>query len=887
LIGKTLAHYEITELLGEGGMGEVYRAQDRKLNREVALKVLPDQFASDRQRMGRFEREARLLASLNHPHIASVYGLEEEGGKHALVMELVEGETLRDRISRGPIPLEESARIALELARAIEYAHDKGVVHRDLKPANVMLGVEGHVKVLDFGLAKALDTDMISGDIAESPTLTAAATQAGIILGTAAYMSPEQAAGGHADRRADIWSYGVIVAEMLSGRQQFHGETVSHTLASVLKDEPDWDALPDQVPLRIVRLLQRCLQKKPKQRLQAIGEARVLFEEYLAEPHSFEVDLSSSSAPRRRSTTLVPWGIATVAVVALAVALFRGGETTDGPRPVPYSLTIPVPGTTNYVDNAATPPAISPDGRLVAYGMTDQGGIDQIWIRPLDSFDSYPLNGTIGALYPFWSPDSRHLGFFQDGRLRRIEIDTGRSQTITDKRAFYPRGASWTTSDKILFSHNSNTGIWVVDANGGEARQVTFPDSSVVDSSHRWPYALPDGNHFLFLGWTNDASAIAQFGGIYLASLDGSAAPRRILRDTSSAVYSTTGHILVMQERNLVAIPFDADALRVDGEGFVVAEGILVNRNNAQAAFTVSHTETLVFARGLGSIPRASLQWADRQGEVKETPIDPVPMFGDLRLSPDATRAVTTLPGPTGDPEVWILDLVRGVRSRLTPSAPWTTSSPVWSPDGTRVLYVSAQQGSWDLYTRNSDGSGTEEPVLVNDFDKVASDWQDSRVLLWSDDANRAGAVIQILDLDSGNVTEVFEDPGSPAPRFSPDGRYISYFVNEGGRDEVFIRDIESGARWQVSTSGGRLPHWSDDGSEIVYLDPQRRVMAVDVELGDDGVVLGRPRQLFQVLQNVIAWDVTGDHTRFLLAARPELASEPLHVMLNWDAIRP
>jgi Tol biopolymer transport system component len=633
--------------------------------------------------------------------------------------------------------------------------------------------------------------------------------------------------------------------------------------------------------------LQRCLEKKPKQRLQAIGEARVLFEEYLAEPHSFDVDRSRSGARDRTWSTVAPWGIAVVALIALAFALLREGNEPDRPEPIPYSLTIPVPGTTNYVENSATPPAISPDGRLLAYGMTDQDGVDQIWIRPLDSFDSYPLGGSIGALYPFWSPDSRHLGFFQDGRLRRIEIDTGRAQTITDKRAFYPRGACWTTSDQILFSHNSNTGIWTVEASGGEARQVTFPDTNVIDSSHRWPYALPDGDHFLFLGWTNDASALSKFGGIYLASLDGSDAPRRILRDTSGAAYSTTGHILVMQERNLVAIPFDLDAFRIDGEGFVVTEGVLVNRNNAHAVFTVSHTGTLVFARGLGSIPSASLQWADRQGELTDTPIEPVPMFGDLRLSPDTRRAVTTLPGPTGDPEVWILDLVRGVRSRLTPSAPWTTSSPIWSPSGDRVLYVSAERGSWDLYTRNSDGSGGPTPILLDEFDKVASDWQDSRVLLWSDDPNRAGAVIGVLDLDSGKQTEVFEDPGSPTPRFSPDGSYISYSVNESGRNEVFIREIESGARWQVSTNGGRLPHWSDDGTEIVYLDPQRRVMAVDVGLSDAGVTLGRPHQLFQVLQNVIAWDITGDHTRFLLAARPELASEPLHVILNWSAVRP
>ncbi len=886
MLGRTLAHYEIKEQIGKGGMGEVYRARDTKLSRDVALKVLPQAFAKDQQRMGRFAREAQMLAALNHANIAAVYGLEEEDGTHALIMELVEGETLQDRIGRGLIPFDEAARIGLELAKAIEYAHEKGIVHRDLKPANVMLDAEGQVKVLDFGLAKALEEEKTPEELSNSPTLTAAATQAGIILGTAAYMSPEQAAGSATDRRADIWSYGVVLSEMLSGQQQFSGESVSHTMASVLKDEPDWDQFPSHVPPRIIELLQRCLHKHPKQRLQAIGEARVMWESYLADPPSFEArakaetDLAAQSGRRAQ---ILPWSIAALALAALAFVYFRG-DTTSSTETTSSRLTIPLTGSTHFLENQASPPAISPDGSLIVYGMTDDEGVDRLWLRPIDSFDARPLSGTTGARYPFWSPDSRHVGFFLDGRVRRIEVSSGRVQTVGGERAFLSRGASWSQNDQILFVPNSNTGIWVVDAAGGTPRQITTPDPNVADSSHRWPHALPDGEHFLYLVWSNDSEALIKHGGVYLASIDGSSEPRRIVSDTSSVNYTSSGHLLVMQESNLVAIPFDMDRLETTGDALIVADGVLLNRNNGHAAFSASANGTLVFARGLGSLPSSSYFWADRAGELTDTPVKPGAMFSHIRLSPDATKAVTTCPGPTGDPEVFVLDLVRGVRARLTPSAPYTFERPIWSPDGERILYVSAKTGTWDLYTRSADGSGQEEPFLLSPLDKVASDWNGNRVLYWKEDSGFAGSLFDIYDTTTGESTTLFEYSGLPRPRFSRDGNYITYDANEGGRSEVFILQVEGGARWQASTNGGRLAHWSDDGREIVYLDPQRRVMTVDVVVEENSLALGQPRELFQIVQNVIAWDATGDHSRFLLATRPEAASEPLHVILNWDA---
>ncbi|NNF05425.1 MAG: protein kinase, partial [Candidatus Eisenbacteria bacterium] len=827
--------------------------------------------------------------------IASVYGLEEDGDSMALVMELVEGETLQDRISRGRIPVDEAARIGLELAKAIEFAHEKGIVHRDLKPANVMLDAEGHVKVLDFGLAKALEEEKTPQDLSESPTLTAMATQAGIILGTAAYMSPEQAVGSNIDRRADIWSYGVVLFEMISGRQQFAGETLSHTMAAVLKDEPDWEDLPTHLPSRIVELLRRCLQKDPKQRLQSIGEARVMWENYIADPDSFQVleahGAVGSAAPSSTLSRLLPWSIAALALAALAFVYFGSSNTANTTTgTTSQRLTIPLPGTTNFMEYESSPPVISPDGQLIVYGMVDDTGIEQLWIRPIDSFEARPIKNTSGARFPFWSPDSRHVGYFTGKNIRRLEIATGRFQTVGSEVAFVPRGASWTTTDQILFSPSSNSPILMVDAAGGEARPATTLDPNVIDASHRWPHALPDGKHFLFTVWTNDADALAEFGGVYLGVIDGSSAPRRLVPNASSATYATSGHILAMQESDLVAIPFDAKKLEVTGDAFVVADEVLINRNTGYGSFSTSEEGTLVFARGSGNMPDASYLWANREGELTKTPVDAAPMFTTyafhhLRLSPDATQAATTFPGPTGDPEVWVLDLIRGVRSRLTPSASYSIERPIWSPAGDRILYVSVKSGTWDLFIRNADGSGEEESFLASEYDKTPLDWQGDQVLYWVD-SNVEGAMLVIYDISTGESNLLYKHTGSdrPRPRFSPDGKYLLYDTIESDRSEVILYQLEGGARWQVSTNGGRYAHMSEDMTEIIYLDLQQRVIAVDVTIDASGVSLGTPRELFQIVENVVAWDLTSDHSRFLLATQPKQVSEPIHVVLNWDA---
>jgi len=888
--GQNLLHYTLVDKIGEGGMGAVWRATDTTLNREVAIKMLPQVFAEDADRLARFEREAQLLASLNHPNIAAVYGLHHadtpDGPLRFLAMELVEGEDLSKRLQRGPLSVERTLEIGAQMAAGIEAAHEKGVVHRDLKPANVIVAPDGRVRILDFGLAKAFEADPASSDPSLSPTMTSAGTVAGMILGTAAYMSPEQARGKTLDRRTDLWSFGCVLYECLTAKCLFGGETVSDSLAAVLRKDPDFSRLPDDTPPMVRLLLRRCLTRDPVKRLRDAGDARLELEQAIEDPGIEALGLvASTAAPVAQPAAPVrwlPWAVAALALVALAFVFFRGGAPSLGDTH-PQHLTIPITGSTQFGENESTPPTVSPNGRWVVYGMTDDKGVDQLWLRPMDSFEARPLEGTKDAQYAFWSPDSAHIGFFLGGRVKRIEVATGRLQSVGGDGAAFARGASWSPADQILFVPNSNTGVWIVDAAGGTPRQITTLDPDIPDASHRWPHALPDGEHFLFLLWTNDVEALEQHGGVYLASISGDTDPVRLLPDTSSVAYSASGHLLLMQEDNLVAIPFDAQKLEVRGEGSLVTDGVLVNRNNGLASFSVSSEGTLVFARDVETMPNATFVWSDRRGETTETPVEPEKMFEYLRLSPDGARAVTLMPGATGDPEIWVVDLVRGVRTRLTPPAVWTYAAPIWSPDGDRILYTSAQNGTWEIYARNIDGSGEEQTFLASSLDKVATDWIGGRVLYWEINIEDGSLRTQVHDLTTQESTILLETPDATGPRLSPDGRFVTYFLNESGRREIFIHEIEDGARWQVSTAGGDSPHWSDNGREIVYLDPERRLMAVSVEVGSAGVTLGRPVELFQLDRSVVALDATGDHQRFLLAMRPERASEPVHVILNWN----
>jgi len=906
-----LLHYRLVDKIGEGGMGVVWKAVDTALGREVAIKVLPELFSEDPDRLARFEREARLLASVKHPNIATVHGLHEApstpstgsgqagsgqaGSVRFLAMEFVEGEDLASRLERGPLAMDDALAVSKQIAAALEAAHSNGVIHRDLKPANVVLTSDGEAKVLDFGLAKAADPSAASasGSLSLSPTMTSAGTQAGMILGTAAYMSPEQARGKPLDRRTDLWSFGAVVYECLTGVRLFHGETVSDSLAAILRKEPDWSTLPADTPPLVRLLVRRCLARDPKKRLQDAGDARIEFEHAIEDPRGESLGLARGETAAEAKPTgrsWLPWAIAALALVAAVAFAMRGDEPAAPELRAARRLLIPVPGPTEFGDSSASPPAVSPDGRFVVFGATDKGGETRLQLRPLDDFTARPLSGTEGAQYAFWSPDSRHVGFFRGGKLRRIEIASGRVQSIGGEGSSFPRGGAWNADGQIVFSPNSNTGIHLIDAAGGTAKQITVPDPEIPDGSHRWPYFLPDGEHFLFVLWTNDPAAQEEHGGVYVASISGDDEPTRIVSDASSVAYAPPGNLLVMRGDNLIAIPFDADERRVSGEASVIASGVLRNRSNGHGAFAISSEGTLVYASGQAFVP-STLNWYDRAGNKANDLLEPAP-YGKISLAPGERLAAASITGDTGDSEIWILDLDRGVRTRLVHGLSSYTD-PLWSVDDKRVLYTSLDRGAIDFCARSVDGSGEEEPILLDELDKDLFDWSpDGKyIAYWPVGSGSGTSDIWIYSLER-RTSELLVggDSTYSHARFSPEMRWISYVSDDSGRPEVFVQafdreaGVKRGGRWQLSTAGGTQPHWRSDGLEVVYLDPDRRMMAVSIEAGPGGLEFGVPRELFTIDERITALDASGDHQRFLIATRDEIASEPLRVILNWPS---
>jgi tRNA A-37 threonylcarbamoyl transferase component Bud32 len=893
--GRTLLHYRLVDKIGEGGMGVVWKAVDTTLGRDVAIKFLPPLFSEDPDRLARFEREARLLASLNHPNIATVHGLHEADGMRFLAMEFVEGEDLASRLERGPMPLEDVLAISKQIAAALEAAHASGVIHRDLKPANVVLTADGEAKVLDFGLAKAADPSAASasGSLSLSPTMTSAGTQAGMILGTAAYMSPEQARGKPVDRRTDLWSFGALLYECLTGVRLFHGETVSDSLAAILRKEPDWSALPDGTPPLVRLLVRRCLARDPKKRLQDAGDARIELEQAVEDPRGESLGLARDEAAAGVQPTGRPWVAWAIAFLAALVAVFfamRGEEPAAPEMRAARRLMIPVPGPTEFGDYAASPPAVSPDGRFVAFGAIEKSGEINLRLRPLDGFTARPLSGTEGAKYAFWSPDSRHIGFFRGGKLRRIEVASGRIQSIGGEGSSFPRGGSWNEEGQIVFAPNSNTGIHLIDAMGGTAKQITKPDPEIPDGSHRWPVFLPDGQHYLFVLWTNDPIAKEEHGGVYVASIADDDEPTKVVSDASSVAYAPPGYLLVMRESNLIAVPFDADERRVSGDARVITSGVLRNRSNGHGAFSVSTEGTLVFASGQ-AFTSSTLRWYDRAGIKSTGLLEPAP-YSMIRLAPEERLAAASIPGDTGDDEIWILDLDRGVRTRLVHGSS-TYTEPIWSADDKRILYNSQELGANDFYMRSVDGSGDAQSVLLSDLDKALYDWSpDGNYLAyWPVGSGGGTSDIWIYSLER-RTSELFVggDAAYTDARFSPEMRWISYVSDDSGRPEVFVQafdreaGVNGGGRWQLSTGGGTLPHWRTDGREVVYLDPDRRMMAVSIETGAAGLEFGVPHELFTVDERIAALDASGDHQRFLIATRDEIASEPLRVILDWQS---
>ena len=859
--GSRIGQYEIVAPLGAGGMGEVYRATDSRLKRSVAIKILPDEVARDPERLARFEREAQVLASLNHPHIGAIYGVEESGGSRCLVLELVEGETLASRIDQGALDVQEAVRLALQIAEGLEAAHDKGIVHRDLKPANVMIGAEGSAKVLDFGLAKALEEETPGGGSASlSPTMTAAATRLGIILGTAGYMSPEQARGKAVDRRADIWAFGVILFEMLTGKRMFTGETVSDTLAGVLRAELDWKLLPSDTPAPLRKLLRRCLDRDVKQRLRDIGEARIVLADWLAGKEPEEAPAAAPAAGRRGSLV---WSLAGALVLAAGAAALAW-TAKRVPEPAHRVFQIPV----EHLGPGASY-AVSPDGLSVAFVTTDG-----ILVRRLDKLEAREMPGTKGAMQPFWSPDSQWIGYFSENKIRKVAVAGGESITISELPESLTRGAgaSWGSEGNIALACGSGL-IYQVPEKGGDPRPMFKVDPNSTEDHFHEPAWLPGEKGLIFTVHGK------QDRGVNVMSLyhDGK---REILLELEGQelwrpVYSPTGHILFRRQPDndgIWALPFSVAALKKSGEAFLVAP---------QGNFpSVSADGTLVWMVGGGS-GMQQLAWVDRQGQVQETVGQPQPDIIFMALSPDGTRAaVQCNEGDNWD--VWIQDLQRATKTRLTFDKV-REGVPVWTPAGDRVLYGK----EYSLVVRNADGTG--EPLMLGNG-WLPSLSPDGQWILYEQQGEGTQADLWIRPASKEGEPKVFvQTPSNEIQaRISPAGGLAAYVSNESGKQEVFLKRFPSGeGKWQVSVDGGAAPTWSRDGREIIYRH-EDSLMSVSVSTVP-ALTLSTPKLLFTTDDKGLsvrprAFDISPDGRRILTVKNLETAADRKHLIVttNW-----
>ena len=863
--GTRLGHYDVTSLLGEGGMGQVWQATDTQLGRQVALKILPDAFADDPDRLARFKREAQILASLNHPNIAAIHGIEESEGTRALVLELVDGPTLADRISKGPIPLDEALPIAKQVAEALEAAHEAGVIHRDLKPANIKVREDGTVKVLDFGLAKALDITP-SGDPSESPTLTAAATQMGVILGTAAYMSPEQARGKVVDKRADIWAFGAVLHEMLTGKRAFEGRDVSETLAGVIKSEPSWNRLPADLPAKLDNLLRRCLEKEPRERVRDIGDVRLAmkgaFETTVATPSATVVAQPSQFWQRPLAALSIL--VMAVLVTGLAAWIFMR-PTPPAPQPLAQFVLQTPPGGVVRSVGAYSEVAISPDGTRVVYA-SGQGPAQnrRLYLRQLGGLDATPLRGTEGGNAPFFSPDGQSVGFLTipGNILKKVSVLGGPAVTIVEPDS--PRGMSWGPDETIVFG--SPRGLMRVPAVGGEPEPLTTVDPEQGETEHRHPDVLPNLTGVLFTAW----SGSAEDSRLAVVSLE-TGAVSYLLTGGSQPRYSPTGHIVYGVGGTLRAVGFDADRLELTSNNPVPVVENVETRGSA-ASFALARNGSLVYVTGAGSGVGAqrSLVWVDREG--REEPLAmPLGPYQNPRVSPDGLRVAVDVLDPENS-DIWIHDLVRGTETRLT-TDPANDFAPLWTPDGGRVVFTSDREGQPALFLKHADTPGDAEQLgTSSDRAGIApTSWSDEGQTLLFWEVGATGSDIGLISMEGDRATELLLDTEffETTPAISPDGGWMAYDSNEAGQSEVYVQRFPTlGGKQTISTDGGRQPLWSPDGRELFYRAPSG-MMRVPVLETEPTFRAGTPEVLFETQYYfpgaARTYDLAPDGQRFLI----------------------
>ena len=837
--------------------------------------------------MARFRREAQVLASLNHPHIAQIYGLEEANGTQFLVLELVDGESLDKRIARGRIPVDEALSIAKQIAEALEAAHEKGIIHRDLKPANIALTVDGQVKVLDFGLAKAVEaTSGPSFEAMNSPTITSPAmmTGVGVILGTAAYMSPEQAKGRPADRRSDVWAFGCVLYEMLTGRPPFAGEDTSEVLARIIERDPDFTALPPRTPQAILKLLRRTLEKDRKRRLADVSDARIEIDDALAgTPPETSAAVASGASVREG----IVWALGATAVLAIGVLAI--------PATLYFRRVVPEPMVTrlDVVTSPTTDPfsfALSPDGRQLVFVANGENG-SQLWLRPLDQVQAQPLAGTAGASYPFWAPDGRIVGFFADGKLKRVDLTGAGVQMLADAPS--PRGGTWSPNGVIVFAPAVADPLLGVPASGGTVTPVTRLLAG--QGSHRWPQFLPDGRRFLFLTATGQPEA----QGVYVGSLDGRE-PTRVMPAAAAAVYAPPGYLLLVSQGVLTAYPFDAARAIVGLDHPIQVDQPVGTDDGAfHSAFSVSVQGVL--AHRPGAAASRQLVWVDRTGKVLGTVGQPDEnALGNPALAPDEHRVAVTRV-VQGNVDVWLMNLDLEVPSRFT-FDPTIDSAPIWSPDGSQVIFRSTRNGSYDLFEKPTTGTADEHPLLETPQAKSPLDCSpDGRFLLYSVQDPKTGSDLWALPLTGerkpfGVSRSSFDEIEG---QFSPDGQWLAYASNESGRYEIYVRSFpEAGEKRQVSASGGMQPRWRGDGHELFYVAPDGRLMAVPISLarGTPALEARPPVPLFQTrlasganlatagFQARPQYAVARDGRFLMLINSNEALMSPITIVQNWQA---
>jgi Tol biopolymer transport system component len=877
--GSKLGRYEIRSKIGEGGMGEVYLARDTQLGRDVAVKVLPSTYSDDAERLHRFEQEACAASALNHPNILSIYDVGAHDGSPYVVAELLQGQTLRQRISGTPLAQKRAIDYALQIAHGLAAAHEKGIVHRDLKPDNLFITNDGRVKILDFGLAKLTGAGNTELSQTSIPTRRVD-TDPGKVMGTVGYMSPEQLKGRAVDHRSDIFSFGAILYEMLSGRRAFHGESAAETMSAILKeDPPDVSETNQRISPALERLVNHCLEKNPESRFHSASDLAFALEALSgsgAVPSATTTARSFTDSGFRMREWL-PWALAAFCLLLAGIIAWTyfHRQRTDAIEVMRFVIAMPEKA------QIVGPPTISPDGRFVVFRLNTNDGKELLWMRAVRSLEARPLVGTDGAAQPFWSPDSRSLGFFANGQLKRIDVSSGALQTICDAPSNW--SGAWGREGTIVFSRGVASGLYRVPASGGAPVQLTTVDPSNNEIEHIWPYFLPDGRHFVFLV----RNAQPENSAIYVGTLD-SKNTTRLLQVHSSMAYAPPGYLLFVRENTLMAQGFDADTLELKGDAFPVAEQTVRNPITGRAMFSVSETGVLLLRPG--DINSTQLIWFDRTGKQLGA-LTPPGAYNAPALSPDEKEVAVTRSG-----DIWLIDLERGTQIRLT-ADPANDSYSSWSPSGDRVLFLSTRNGATGIYQKTLNGTSPEEPLVSSPELKYNPQWSpDGQSIIYSQTNPKTNLDLYLLSLGGERKpTSLLQTTFIEGQaRFSPTGRWIAYMSNETGQFQVYVESFPAtGAKLAISIGGGSQPQWRADEKELYYYTPDRKLMAVEVNGDGPTFKVGEARPLFEIRVFAIDqsfpgngyYSVTHDGKRFLVSSVPEAPErQQINVVVNWMA---